>query len=238
MEKIKVIDLFSGAGGLSNGFEQTGRFEVVGAVELDKWAAETYRQNHSNPDIEDIILMDEDGKSDITKIDFSDLIENKKGRQNNLDRLIVIGGPPCQGFSNANRQKNYLISGNNLLVLEFVRAIRQIEPIAFLMENVKNIISNKHKFYVTNHIENKKYTSKDHIETISDGASDLFKPEELIIVETDNVSLKNEFGNICEMFNDTNKEIFPIIYGKRELTVLRKLQKLGKNNEFNNFREK
>ena len=233
MGKIKLIDLFSGAGGLSNGFEQTGRFEVVGAVELDKWAAETYRENHSNQENEDIIIKDGNGKSDITKIDFKDVLKDKELQFNN--KLVVIGGPPCQGFSNANRQKNYLISGNNLLVLEFVRAIREIEPIAFLMENVKNIISKKHKFYVTNYIENKRYqyTSRNHIESISSDATDPFNPEELIIVESDNMSLKNEFDKICEMFN--NNVVFPIIHGKRELSMMRKLRKLGEKNELIQF---
>ncbi|WP_377890396.1 DNA cytosine methyltransferase [Alkalihalobacillus sp. R86527] len=230
MGKIKVIDLFSGAGGLSNGFEQTGRFEVVGAVEIDKWAAETYKQNHSNQENQDIIIKDANGKSDITNIDFE--LKFKHLDKNNL---VVIGGPPCQGFSNANRQKNYLISGNNLLVLEFVRAIRQIQPIAFLMENVKNVISNKHKFYVTNYIENKryKYTSREYIESISSGKTNLFNPEELIVVESENVSLKNEFENICAMFNDN--DLIPIINGKRELSMLRKLHKLGGKNKLINF---
>lgn len=63
---------------------------------------------------------------------------------------VVIGGPPCQGFSNANRQKNYLISGNNQLVKEYARAIDTVRPVAFLMENVKTMSSPTHKFLSQN----------------------------------------------------------------------------------------
>lgn len=68
-KKIQIIDLFSGAGGLSNGFEQTGKFEVVGAVEINKDAIKTYVANHRNN--KDIIIQNEnEGISDISKIDF------------------------------------------------------------------------------------------------------------------------------------------------------------------------
>ena len=59
---------------------------------------------------------------DINGYDFMELNEKLGG----ID--IVIGGPPCQGFSNANRQKNHLISMNNSLVKEFFRAIKEIKP--------------------------------------------------------------------------------------------------------------
>ncbi|WP_232819511.1 DNA cytosine methyltransferase, partial [Exiguobacterium sp. TNDT2] len=118
--KYDLIDLFSGAGGLSNGFIQTDRFNVVAAVEINKSAQQTFIKNHDNNS--SIILKElQSNDSDITKIDFTKLNFNP-------EKTVVVGGPPCQGFSNANRQKNYLISGNNQLVKEFVRAIRDIKP--------------------------------------------------------------------------------------------------------------
>ncbi len=134
MEKYITIDLFAGAGGLSYGFQQTGKFDIKIAVEHNKHAQETYKKNHPNVEIE----------SDITQItnDKYKAIREKFGVVD-----IVIGGPPCQGFSNANRQKNELICGNNQLVNEYIRAIEQLEPKAFIMENVKMINSNKHKFF-------------------------------------------------------------------------------------------
>jgi DNA (cytosine-5)-methyltransferase 1 len=134
-EKISVVDLFAGAGGFSEGFKQTGRIETIFAVENNKYAKKTFMRNHKN-----VMVLD-----DIRKIDFKKVAENLllQGQQIN----IVIGGPPCQGFSNANRQKNELISMNNQLVKEYLRAIEHLSPDAFVMENVKMMGSSKHKFF-------------------------------------------------------------------------------------------
>lgn len=131
----KVIDLFAGAGGLSYGFQQTGKFDIKVAVEHNKHAQETYKKNHPGAEIE----------SDITQITNDKYKSIKEKYGGSVD--VIIGGPPCQGFSNANRQKNELICGNNQLVNEYIRAVEQLEPKAFVMENVKMINSNKHKFF-------------------------------------------------------------------------------------------
>lgn len=132
------MDLFAGAGGLSNGFEQTGRFEVKVAVEINENARKTFKINHHN----DVILHE-----DITKLQYADENGKKIGEFCDID--VVIGGPPCQGFSNANRQQNTLISSNNNLVKEYLRAIEEIRPLAFVMENVKSMESEKHKFFLS-----------------------------------------------------------------------------------------
>lgn len=133
MVKLSVLDIFAGAGGLSLGFHQTGNFKIKTAIEKNLSAATTYKLNHPETDVI---------SEDIRKILFSDLSLSN-------DIQIVIGGPPCQGFSNANRQRNELISGNNQLVKEFVRAICEIQPEGFVMENVKTMGSSKHKFFAT-----------------------------------------------------------------------------------------
>ena len=125
-----AIDLFAGAGGLSEGFEQTGKFRIVLAAENNSNAAETYRRNHPLTDIRD----------DVRSIDYAD-VRRKYGAVD-----LVIGGPPCQGFSNANRQKA-TISTNNGLVKEFVRAVRELKPAMFVMENVSMLKSETHRFY-------------------------------------------------------------------------------------------
>ena len=131
---LKTIDLFAGAGGLSFGFESTNEFIIVAAAENNENARLTYIANHK--DHEDITMI-----KDVRGYDFSKLAKQKKG----ID--IVIGGPPCQGFSNANRQKNHIVSMNNSLVKEFFRAVREIKPKAFVMENVAMLASDTHKFY-------------------------------------------------------------------------------------------
>lgn len=129
----RILDLFAGAGGLSLGFEMTKKFEVVAIVENNKNAAKTYIKNH--PELKNY--------DDILKVDFKKIVEEKGP----ID--VVIGGPPCQGFSNANRQRRHLINGSNELVKRYVKAIEQIKPKAFVMENVKTIASDKHSFCLT-----------------------------------------------------------------------------------------
>ena len=131
---LKTIDLFAGAGGLSYGFESTGEFLIVAAAENNKNARKTYIENHKGRN--DIRMI-----PDVRGYDFSALASEFDG----ID--VVIGGPPCQGFSNANRQKNHIISMNNSLVKEFFRAIREIRPKAFVMENVSMLSSETHRFY-------------------------------------------------------------------------------------------
>lgn len=133
--KLKTIDLFAGAGGLSLGFLQTGRFQLVAAAEINKNARNTYKKNISNGTSTFEFI------ENVVGCDFKALSERLGGIE------IVIGGPPCQGFSNANRQKNSLISMNNALVKEFFRAIKEIRPKAFVMENVNMLRSDTHRFY-------------------------------------------------------------------------------------------
>lgn len=135
MEKYTVIDLFAGAGGLSYGFLQTGRFQIVAAAEINENARKTYKRNIAK-DVPQFQFID-----NVVGCNFKALSDQFGG----ID--IVIGGPPCQGFSNANRQKNHLISMNNSLVKEYFKAIKAIKPSAFVMENVSMLRSDTHRFY-------------------------------------------------------------------------------------------
>lgn len=127
----KVVDLFAGAGGLSLGFRQTGKFEIIVAAENNPDAQKTYHRNHPNTTL----------YGDVREINYGEL----KREFGDID--VLIGGPPCQGFSNANRQKAKHISSNNELVKEYIRAIRELQPSIFVMENVRTILSETHRFY-------------------------------------------------------------------------------------------
>lgn len=131
--KYSVLDIFAGAGGLSLGFQQIGNYEILAAFENDKAAKATYAYNHSST-----ILYD-----DVLNVDF-DLLKKQFGTFD-----VIIGGPPCQGFSNANRQQNQLINMNNKLVRVFVEFIKILTPKAFLMENVKMLSSATHRFFLS-----------------------------------------------------------------------------------------
>lgn len=130
-----VIDLFAGAGGLSLGFEQVKgevRFRIKVAFENNPNMQETYKKNHPNTEV----------RGDVCEADFRQ-INREFGP---ID--VVIGGPPCQGFSNANRQRYAAINLNNKLVKQYIRAITELQPKAFVMENVSMLKSDVHRFYM------------------------------------------------------------------------------------------
>lgn len=128
MEKrYSGIDLFAGAGGLSYGFEQAG-FDIKLAVEKDAWAVETYKSNHKNQNVIE---------GDIFQMEDS-FFEPYKG---NID--IVMGGPPCQGFSIAASNRRKQNDVRNTLYKEFLRVVAIVEPKVVLIENVKEIINYK-----------------------------------------------------------------------------------------------
>lgn len=222
--KYKLIDLFAGAGGLSNGFEQTGRFEVVGAVEINKSAAQTYIENHGHN--EDIIIKPKNYSiSDISNIDFKKFLCEKgiTGAE-----TIVIGGPPCQGFSNANRQKNYLISGNNQLVKEYARAIEEIKPAAFLLENVKTMNSEIHKFFVTENIPCTRfsYSSEEHLSELTKHNNHnkdherIWKDDSVLLIATQYLELESVFEKVNEL-----DVIQPVIESEKLVSRIRSIQR-------------
>ena len=125
---MNVLDVFSGAGGFSLGFKTAG-YEIVGAIEIDKWAAETFQTNH--PDAKVLV-------GDIST--FDDVyLKNTYGQK--ID--ILVGGPPCQGFSICNKNAGDPKDPRNSLFTEFLRVARLFKPKAVVMENVPNIIRAK-----------------------------------------------------------------------------------------------
>ena len=116
---VKVISLFSGAGGLDLGLIQAGN-DVIWANDIDKDAVATYREN-----IGDNIVLD-----DIKNIDI-DMIP---------DADVVVGGFPCQGFSQANRLRS-VDDNRNQLYKFFYNTIKIKQPKFFIAENVKGILS-------------------------------------------------------------------------------------------------
>ena len=127
-----VVDLFAGAGGLSLGFMQTQKYDIKVAFEKVPHMQDTYRRNHPTVEMQ----------GDVCAADYDDI----KRRYGDID--VVIGGPPCQGFSNANRQKNTAINQNNMLVKQYLRAILELQPKAFVMENVSMLRSDVHRFFM------------------------------------------------------------------------------------------
>lgn len=125
---MNVIDLFSGCGGLSLGFLKDG-YKILKAVEFDKSIANTYQLNH--PDIDVIV-------DDIKNIDNSKTFS--------LDSAdVIIGGPPCQGFSMAGARirHGFIDDPRNFLFKHYFNVVKCVKPKAFVFENVKGILTMK-----------------------------------------------------------------------------------------------
>lgn len=123
-----IVDLFCGAGGLSLGFTQEN-YKINFANDFDASAIETYRFNH--PTVPDGHVIHDDINNILNNI-------KKFNRFDNVD--LVIGGPPCQGFSNANRQR-LIDDPRNSLYKSFVAAVQVLQPSFLVMENVRGMIN-------------------------------------------------------------------------------------------------
>ena len=117
------IDIFSGAGGLSLGAEMAG-IKIKTAIEINYSAAKTFLRNHKNANIL---------QGDIKKLD------TKMLHSNEMPIFVIMGGPPCQGFSLSNTRTRNMENKNNFLFLEFVRFVQEIRPEWFVLENVCGI---------------------------------------------------------------------------------------------------
>lgn len=125
-KKPTVVDFFCGAGGLSLGFIQEG-FSIELANDVEEVCVETYKYNH--PELSEERVIQGDIKEILESIDEYKL--------SNVD--IVVGGPPCQGFSPANQQR-IIDDPRNELYKYFVKAVEKIAPKFVVMENVKGML--------------------------------------------------------------------------------------------------
>ncbi len=194
---FSTIDLFAGAGGLSAGFENSGQFKILAAVEKNENAKATYHKNFPVVKLYD----------DIQHVDFVKMQE-ELGRIN-----VIIGGPPCQGFSNANRQNSNALNQNNMMVKEYVRAIREIRPDAFVMENVGMLKSDVHYFFETQ----KDYDDIEHYNVP-------MKVQRLFLIEKKYLS-----GSIDRFFNEAFVD--SIMWNLKEFQVLYTIYRTRANSD-------
>ncbi|WP_199794703.1 DNA cytosine methyltransferase [Lentibacillus sp. Marseille-P4043] len=121
--KPTLMDLFCGAGGMSLGFKQEG-FRISFANDIEQCCIDTYIHNH--PEVP---------KKYIFQNDINNIIPDIKKYVRYSTTDVIIGGPPCQGFSNANRQR-IIDDPRNKLYKAFVQIVNKIQPKFFVMENV------------------------------------------------------------------------------------------------------
>lgn len=127
---MQVISLFSGCGGLDLGFEQAG-FEIPIANEFDKTIWETFKINHPATKLIE---------SDIRNIQETDFPDNVDG---------IIGGPPCQSWSEAGALRG-IEDERGKLFFDYIRILREKQPKFFLAENVSGMLANRHSEAVKN----------------------------------------------------------------------------------------
>ena len=196
-----VLDLFCGSGGLSKGFEWAG-YNIVAANDNFAAACETYRNNHKRT-----IMIE----GDITKKDIKDkLYKSIEGK--NID--IVVGGPPCQGFSYAG--KRLVDDPRNFLFKEFVEVVKKIKPKVVLVENVEGILTSnggktfesiKDSFSELGYkMHGKKLLAvkygvpqkrkRDVMIGVLNGDPEKCYPEEILSDESDYISVKHAIGNL------------------------------------------
>jgi DNA (cytosine-5)-methyltransferase 1 len=120
MASNQVVALFAGAGGLSLGFSRAG-LKPLAAVELDGWACQTYRLNHSTPCFQ------------------HDLSLGLPREVSAPECFALIGGPPCQGFSTAGARDN--ADPRNRLIFHYLRIVETLKPKWFVFENVEGLLT-------------------------------------------------------------------------------------------------
>ncbi|MFB9316573.1 DNA cytosine methyltransferase [Cryptosporangium minutisporangium] len=120
LNRYRVIDLFAGCGGITEGFRRTGRYDAVAAVELDLAAASTYAENF--------------GEDHMWPGSIVDWLKDEPAPEAD----VVVGGPPCQGFSNLGSKRDD--DPRNELWREYVRVLGLIKPKTFVIENVPRFL--------------------------------------------------------------------------------------------------
>lgn len=135
--KLKAIDLFAGAGGFSLGLQQAG-IDVVLAVEKDQWCCDTLYWNKAKAFPKMQII-----EADICGLSGEYLLGKVGLAKGELDMLV--GGPPCQGFSYASSTRS-LDDPRSKLMWQFIRMVNEIQPRYFVIENVRGLLSFKDFF--------------------------------------------------------------------------------------------
>lgn len=131
----KVLDLFSGAGGMAEGFLQAG-FYIPCATDYSKEAAETYKNRHRQLGYDVNYYCGDIRNLTKSKREFKEFIG-----ENKID--VIVGGPPCQGFSLSGKRLEDDIRNN--LFIEYLKMVKLVKPKYFVMENVEGLLSYKFK---------------------------------------------------------------------------------------------
>lgn len=159
--EFKAIDLFCGAGGLTQGLKAAG-FSVIAGVEFNPIAAETYKLNHASTSLL---------QTDIKEIDVVELMRDLQLQPGDLD--LLAGCPPCQGFSTqGTRNKPPSFDDvRNDLIFEFMKFVRHFQPKTVMLENVPGLQKDWRLQAVKAQLEDLGYVIDDDSVSVNDAAN-------------------------------------------------------------------
>ena len=147
VNEFKILDLFCGAGGFSYGMEKNTHFKTVLSLDNDSFVGVTFKKNMPQCDV----MI-----GDITNQDIKCSIIHKAKE---LGVNMIIGGPPCQGFSNKGKKLG-LKDPRNFLFREYLSLVEELRPEVFVIENVKTLLSASNGWFrdeIVNAIKNLGY---------------------------------------------------------------------------------
>jgi DNA (cytosine-5)-methyltransferase 1 len=207
--------MFAGAGGFGLGFQDAG-LQVLSSLELDAWACDTLRYN--NPDLQVI-------QGDIRHFDTSQKIKSICSFKPD----IIIGGPPCQGFSVSGSPHKDPKDPRNALFRDFALWVQVLQPSLFVMENVKGMLKVAHQVVedyeqIEGHKDGKCYKYKVHFELLNSQDFSVAQSRERLIF----IAIRDDIDfNIDSLDMSFNYE--PITYG---MIKDGPVKPLGENTEY------
>lgn len=221
-DSLKMIDLFCGAGGLSLGFTQEG-FVTSLANDIQDCCINTYAHNHPETPRDNIILGD-----------INEVVENLDELLGDKKIDIVVGGPPCQGFSMANRQR-MIDDPRNHLYKSYVEVVRNVHPKFFVMENVKGMLSVAEQ--VKEDFRNIGYTVESHILNAKDYGVPQNRERLIYIGNCIGANNNQIFEDIFRLRDTIPKHVLgDALYGLRTLQALRVKNSTEKGSEASGYK--
>lgn len=131
---FNILDLFCGAGGFSYGMEKNPRFKTLISLDNDEYAGNTFKLNMPWCDVHIGDITDDKVKNNIIQ----------EAREKGIN--MIIGGPPCQGFSNKGKKLG-LVDPRNFLFREYLSFVKELQPEVFVIENVKALLSTSNGWF-------------------------------------------------------------------------------------------
>ncbi len=234
----RILDLFCGAGGFSYGIEKNPHFKTVLALDNDPTVAETFKNNIPNSEI--VIGNISDSK-------IKDILVKKSKY---LKVNMIIGGPPCQGYSNKGKKLG-LADPRNFLFREYLNLVKKIQPDIFIIENVKALLSASNGWFKDEIISNIKklgyYVEYGVLNALNYGVPQARERTIFICSKHKSIHLPkatvNNYTTVRDAISDlsyleSGEGCFEQNYKRKPLTFYQKLMRNCSNSLFNHLASK